>query len=473
MGSCFLVRVGEGSRYAETARGGGFVAIGWSNLGDLTSVNSTDQLRSAFFKAYPEYSKQQLAANVGQVARFLLTMQDGDTLLMPLGNGKYAVGRAGRYIYESVPSDGCPYKHRRFVDWELQNLSKADMSTNLTYALGSTLTVFSLAKYAEEIDALRAGLVFSPAEKPQKVRDLVLAALLELDGKEFEEFISHLLEVVGFQAEATQYSRDKGIDVMGTLDAEGLADINLRVQAKRIRSVVSRKDVAALRGDLEQDQLGCFITTSTFSPDAEEAATSPNKKPIKLIDGNGLAAIILKTFDGIDESYKARFGIRRRRDYNIDDQFEPNQPEELVPLSEPPVKPGRSVTNASEPLWDTIVCASHVDGFKDAFMKQRAWWAVRISEQSLSAVKYVAIYQVAPVSAITHYGEVERIEPYKDTGKYKLFLKGDPIALAKPVTLGNIPNLKPQGPKYAKLKVIKSASTLDDIWGERYLARKS
>ena len=473
MANCYLVRVGEGSRYADLAKRGGYVAIAWEEMQDLTSIKDAAQLKGRLAKAFPLYSKQQLATQAGQVARFLLEMQPGDTILMPMGEGRYSVGIAKNYYFELMPSDGCPYSHRRGVEWQPLILSKVDMSTNLTYALGATLTVFSLNLYAAEIDALRTGQTFSPAEKPQKVRDLVLAALLELDGREFEEFLSHLLEVVGFRAEATQYSRDKGIDVIGTLDAEGLADINLRVQAKRIRSVVSRKDVAALRGDLEQDQLGCFITTSTFSPDAEEAASSANKKPIKLIDGNGLAAIILKTFDGIDEKYKARFGIRRRRDYNIDDQFEPNQSEDPVPVLEPipgKLKAGKTVQESS---WDTIVCAAHADGFDDPFMKQHSWWAIRIREQHLPAVKYLAVYQVAPVSAITHYGEVDRIEPYKETGKYKLYFKGRPIPFSPAIGLGVNPHLKPQGPKYARLSVLKTAQTLDDIWGTKNQSERS
>ena len=75
------------------------------------------------------------------------------------------------------------------------------------------------------------------------------------------------------------------------------------------------------------------------------------------------------------------------------------------------------------------------------------------------------MYQVAPVSKITYYGIVDKVEPYQNTGKYKLFLKGDPIKLKRAVGLGKNPHLKPQGPKYAKLEKILKAKTLDDIFG--------
>jgi len=71
---------------------------------------------------------------------------------------------------------------------------------------------------------------------------------------------------------------------------------------------------------------------------------------------------------------------------------------------------------------------------------------------------------VAPISQITHYGRINRIEPYEDTGKYKLYLDGDPIKLKRPVGLGKNPHLKPQGPKYAILENIRKANTLDDVF---------
>jgi len=119
-----------------------------------------------------------------------------------------------------------------------------------------------------------------------------------------------------------------------------------------------------------------------------------------------------------------------------------------------------------KPDWDTLVCSAKEDGFRMAFLGQKAWWAVSINDKRLPYVKYIAIYQVAPVSAITYYGEVDRIVPYENTNKFKIYLKSKPVKLEKEIGLGNNPHLKPQGPKYTKLESIKKAKTLDDIWGK-------
>mgnify|MGYP001160579067 CR=1 FL=1 len=457
--SYYLVRIGEGSKYVEEGRRGNFIAIGWNEIPDLATVKNIEVLKKALQKTTYDYNPAQLGNAAGQLFRFAQEMQNEDTVISPIGSGKYIIGQVGSYYFLDSPEKSCPYKHRRHVIWQNDTISKEDMSTNLSYALGALLTVCSLDKYSEELKALLAGESYTPADKPQRIRDLVLSGLLELDGKEFENFIKHVLEIIGFTAETTQYVADKNIDINGTLNAEGLADITLRIQVKRVRASISNKEILALRGALRQEEHGCFITLSTFTKSAIEEAQAAGKIPIKLIDGEDLAGLVLRHYDEVDDLYKTRFGIRRKKDFNIEDQFEPSsgliiQPEESVH------KESRKVD------WDTLVCAAQEEGFNKAFLGQKAWWAVRINASYLTSIKYIAIYQVAPVSQITYYGKVQKIEPYLDTGKYIIYLSGNPIKLEKPVGLGINRHLKPQGPKYTRLSTIQKADTLDDIWGK-------
>ncbi len=108
------------------------------------------------------------------------------------------------------------------------------------------------------------------------------------------------------------------------------------------------------------------------------------------------------------------------------------------------------------------------DGFKRVFLMEHAWYAVRINRKAIPFIKYLSIYQVAPVSKITYYSEVDGIKLYqdagKDTGKYKIFLKSNTVKLENPVGLGTNPHHKPQGPKYAILNKILKAKTLDDVF---------
>lgn len=455
--SYYLVRIGEGSKYVEEGQKDGFIAVGWNEVSDLVSLGNLNKIKEALGKTSYRYTPAQIAAQSGQLFRFALEMQNGDTVISPIGAGEYIVGKVGDYYFDKNPAKDCPYKHRRRVEWLDGTILKEDMSTNLAYSLGATLTIFSLDKYSQELSNLISGEKYTPADKPQRIRDIILNGLLELNGKEFEEFIKDLLEIIGFNAEMTQYVADKNIDVNGTLNAEGLADVTLKIQVKRVRGSISNHEILALRGTLRQEEHGCYIALSTFTKSAIEEAQASGKIPIKLIDGEDLAGLVLHHFDEIDEKYKMIFGIKRRKDFNIEDQFE-----SVLVRNELREESQEKILSTID--WDTLVCAAKEEGFKRAFIGQKAWWAVRLNTKTISFIKYLAIYQVAPESKITYYGKVGKIEPFENTNKYKLYLDGDPIKLERPVGLGDNPHLKPQGPKYAKLSVIKKAKTIDDIW---------
>ena len=79
-------------------------------------------------------------------------------------------------------------------------------------------------------------------------------------------------------------------------------------------------------------------------------------------------------------------------------------------------------TSAHKP--DTIIVPAQQEGFEKVFLGEDCWYAIRISGGMLDKIKYIAAYQTQPVSAITHYAPVSRIEPYGEEGKYKLVLFG-------------------------------------------------
>ena len=107
---------------------------------------------------------------------------------------------------------------------------------------------------------------------------------------------------------------------------------------------------------------------------------------------------------------------------------------------------------------DTIVVPAREDGFNEEFVKNNRWFAIRISSTMLDKIKYVAAYQVAPVSGITHLAEVDRIE------KYKVFFKYGTTKKISKISLGKKKGMAPQSPRYSSYKTIVTAKTLDDLW---------
>lgn len=113
---------------------------------------------------------------------------------------------------------------------------------------------------------------------------------------------------------------------------------------------------------------------------------------------------------------------------------------------------------------DTVVVPAMEEGFQEVFIGQNCWYAIRISGGMLPRIKYVAAYRTAPVSAITHYAPVERIEPYGEGGKYRLVF-AEPAKELPTIPYGNAVTGTMQGPRYTTLAKLLAASSVGDLFG--------
>jgi len=114
---------------------------------------------------------------------------------------------------------------------------------------------------------------------------------------------------------------------------------------------------------------------------------------------------------------------------------------------------------------DTVIVPAQKEGFEKCFLGEDCWYAIRISGGMLDKIKYIAAYQTQPVSAITHYAPVDRIEPYGEEGKYKLIFseKAQPIG---PIPYADATPGAMQGPRYTTFEKLKNAKKLTDIIGK-------
>lgn len=115
---------------------------------------------------------------------------------------------------------------------------------------------------------------------------------------------------------------------------------------------------------------------------------------------------------------------------------------------------------------DTIVVPAREDGFEEEFLKNSRWFAIRISGAMIDKIKYIAAYQVAPVSGITCIAEIDRIEKYNETNKYILYFKTGTTQIINKIGLGAKKGQAPQAPRYSSYKAIMTAKSVDDLWSK-------
>lgn len=114
--------------------------------------------------------------------------------------------------------------------------------------------------------------------------------------------------------------------------------------------------------------------------------------------------------------------------------------------------------------FDTIICPATGDGREMAFEKKSAWWAVRISQDNIHKLKYVGLYEGAPVGAIRYYAKITKIESYPEKpSKYIIYHDGNIVELENSIILGENPELSLYGPRYYKLDDIKESKTMAEL----------
>ena len=120
--------------------------------------------------------------------------------------------------------------------------------------------------------------------------------------------------------------------------------------------------------------------------------------------------------------------------------------------------------NVSPEDIDIIVVPAQEEGFQSAFIESNAWWQIRISVSMLDKIKYIAAYRTAPVSAITHVAEVDRIERYKDTNKYILYFKESAKAIPHIELDKDKKGVAPQASRYTNYARLMSATKLSEVF---------
>ena len=151
------------------------------------------------------------------------------------------------------------------------------------------------------------------------------------------------------------------------------------------------------------------------------------------------------------ERYKAASGERLYR-------FEPFLHDVAVP------EEGRSLTPLDPSDIDTVVVPARDEGFQETFVAENRWYKIRMHSSMIPRIKYVAVYRVAPTSAITHIAPVASIEQWPDSSKYVLNFSAPPTDIG-PIPLAQGGTVRaPQAPRYTSRDRLESAKTLDEAF---------
>ena len=117
----------------------------------------------------------------------------------------------------------------------------------------------------------------------------------------------------------------------------------------------------------------------------------------------------------------------------------------------------------NQEIKDTIVVSSYKDGIHNVFLGKNVWHAIRIAKSRIEHLRWLAIYETAPVSAVTYIAEIESIVPFEDTGKLKvIFKRNSTIKLENQIKPKEMKNAL-QGKMYTTKSKIDNATHIEDL----------
>lgn len=143
-------------------------------------------------------------------------------------------------------------------------------------------------------------------------------------------------------------------------------------------------------------------------------------------------------------------------------RFEPFLSDVAAESSLPTLPPPSAGVDPSD--IDTIVVPARDDGFTEVFRRENRWYKIRMHGSMIPRIKNIAVYRVAPESAITHIAPVSSIEQWPDTNKYVVNF-AEPAKEIGPIRLLPGGRVKaPQAPRYTSRARLEQAENLDQAF---------
>ena len=223
------------------------IAIGWANIGDLSTIPHTrDAFKAQYVSKTPNANPNAVPGSAGQLFRFVHEMKIGDLVAFPAKHTRTI--HIGRVVgeYRHAPSISKGYPNQRSVEWIKEN-PRTHFSQGALYEIGSALSLFTVKTYADEFfAAVDAKKVSKPIlatedqtvaevkhEVEETTSDFILKVLAqETKGHPFADFVGNLLQTMGYRTRVSPPGADGGIDIVAHKDELGFEPPIIKVQVK-------------------------------------------------------------------------------------------------------------------------------------------------------------------------------------------------------------------------------------------------
>ena len=308
----WMVRAGrDGHLIDEFARG--FIAIGWHELGNLSSISSKDELREHYERTYPDKSPYTTGGDVGVIYRFRCELEVGDKVVTYNPQAReYMIGTIESDYYYStdeINPEISEYVHFRRVDW-IGQVGRDLLSASTRNQLGAAMTLFSVNEEVsvELLSILDDNGVIEPPVAPPEIivdpvdqsRELIKDKILTLSDEEMEQLAAAILRAMGYRTRVTSKGPDRGVDVLASRDGLGLEAPRIKAEVKhRPATKMGVQEICSFLGRLRKGDSALYISTGGFTKESKYEADRSNI-PLTLLNLDEVATLIVSHYENFD-----------------------------------------------------------------------------------------------------------------------------------------------------------------------------
>ena len=317
----WMVRAGNDNELAEIVQEENVVAIGWENMGDVSDLETREDFKDRYREANPDASRWRVSINGGQIYRFTQEIQEGDYVLTYMKASREVLIGLIEGPYEYLDEGYLDhYHHVRRVQW-LKKVSRDDFGPRARNSMGSSLTVFNLDDYLDQIHSLATGEEPDVSEEEEETPpffeevkaqadELIADLISHLDPYDFQDLVAALLRAMGFRAISSLPGRDRGVDIVAHPDALGFERPRIKAQVKHRKDSAGGPEMRSFIATLRNGENGLYVSTGGFTRDAEVEARGA-REPVTLIDRDAFIQLFLEHYEDLEPEYKAQVPLRR------------------------------------------------------------------------------------------------------------------------------------------------------------------
>ena len=320
----WVVRHGQKGHEEQTALDNNAVSIDWFCDINFSGVANKEDVGKEINKHSPEWwnteKKGTKISIVGQVRNWILEVQQGDIVVVPLktkDSTQLAVGRiAGKYEFtdkygfeDSKKKRGC-YP----VEWLRKDVQRKDLGKDLQASLnvGSTIYQISRNNATERFETIiKTGKdsaqgtnmqneeqdTFTPESADQEILNQIYK---RFDGHEVSRLVEHILKAEGYTTLCSSPGPDGGVDVLAGKGLLGFENPKICVQVKRTGGPQGVDELRKLQGTMQSfhAEYGLFVSLSGFNKPALKEARNLYFK-IRLWDGDEFIKHLYNNYDNL------------------------------------------------------------------------------------------------------------------------------------------------------------------------------